>query len=267
MAITVMTFNLRYDKPDPGERAWSVRRDVVAERIRRYRPDLIGTQEGRPYQLQDLLERLPGYRFIGRGRDLDGGGEHCAIFYRHGDFECEFQEHFGLSNLSHIIGHVSPDWTNELPRMVTWGVFRAKGSGQRLILFNTHLENRKPFAQLHGMQSIRERMEALPGAWADLPLFLTGDFNCEPGDGPRQVLLPALVSGRRLIDPVADWPAGKRITYHRFHVAEFSYDTIFYDSRLMLLRLEVDQTEPGGVCPSDHNPVIGTWELAANGRE
>ncbi|HEV3143939.1 MAG TPA: endonuclease/exonuclease/phosphatase family protein [Gemmataceae bacterium] len=263
MAITVMTFNLRYDKPDPGDCAWTVRRDLVAERIRRYRPDLIGTQEGRPHQLHDLLERLPEYRFIGRGRDLDGGGEHCAIFYRSGDFEREFQENFGLSNLSHIIGHVSADWTNNLSRMVTWGVFRAKAGGQRLILFNTHLENRKPFAQLRGIQLIRERLEALPAEWSELPVFLTGDFNCEPADAPRQALLPALANGRRLIDPLADWPAKKRITYHRFHAEELSYDSIYYDSRLKLLRLEADQTEPGGICPSDHNTVIGIWDFAS----
>jgi endonuclease/exonuclease/phosphatase family metal-dependent hydrolase len=130
-----------------------------------------------------------------------------------------------------------------------------------LILFNTHLENRKPFAQLRGMQLTRERIEALPNEWGDLPLLLTGDFNCEPADAPRQALLPALANGRRLIDPLAAWPAAKRITYHRFQDAEFSYDTIFYDSRLKLLWLEVDQTEPGGICPSDHNSVVGVWDL------
>jgi endonuclease/exonuclease/phosphatase family metal-dependent hydrolase len=267
MQITVMTFNLRFDKPDPGDRAWSVRRDLVAERIRKHRPDLVGTQEGRPHQLQDLLERLPDYRFIGRGRDFDGGGEHCAIFYRPADFDCEFEENFGLSNLSHIVGHVSLDWTNSLPRMVTWGIFRSRADSRRVILFNTHLENGKPFAQLRGMQLIRERIEALAKELEGLPLFLTGDFNCEPADAPRQVLGPALANGRRMIDPLADWPGAKRITYHRFGVAEFSFDTIFCDSRLKLLRLEVDQTEPGQVCPSDHNPLVGTWELVPSAQE
>lgn len=43
MKLRVMTFNLRYDKPDLGNCAWKVRASAVASLITAYAPDLIGT--------------------------------------------------------------------------------------------------------------------------------------------------------------------------------------------------------------------------------
>ena len=50
--------------------------------------DIFGTQEGKYHQLQDLKNAMPGYDYIGVGRD-DGkqAGEYSAIFYRTGKFE------------------------------------------------------------------------------------------------------------------------------------------------------------------------------------
>jgi len=60
MEIKVMSFNLRYDKPDPGENAWTVRKEAVASLISHYAPDIIGTQEGKAHQLLDLHRLLAG---------------------------------------------------------------------------------------------------------------------------------------------------------------------------------------------------------------
>jgi hypothetical protein len=47
-----------------------------------------GTQEAKYHQLVELTDSLPGYKWVGAGRD-DGkqGGEHSAIFYKAGRFK------------------------------------------------------------------------------------------------------------------------------------------------------------------------------------
>lgn len=82
MKIRVMTFNLRYDKPDLGNCAWKVRKDAVASLITAYAPDLIGTQEGKAHQILDLHRLLPNYQSVGSDRTDTGIDEYCAIFYR-----------------------------------------------------------------------------------------------------------------------------------------------------------------------------------------
>ena len=54
--IRVLTFNIRYDRPDPGVRAWTERRDAVAAIIREH-ADLAGLQEVLPNQRRELAER------------------------------------------------------------------------------------------------------------------------------------------------------------------------------------------------------------------
>lgn len=80
--MKIMTFNLRYDKPDLGNNAWTVRKDAVAHLIAAHAPDIIGTQEGKAHQLLDLHRLLPDYQSVGYDRTGTGIDEYCAIFYR-----------------------------------------------------------------------------------------------------------------------------------------------------------------------------------------
>jgi len=43
MKLKIISFNLRYDKPDRGNNAWTVRRDAVAATVKQAEPDLIGS--------------------------------------------------------------------------------------------------------------------------------------------------------------------------------------------------------------------------------
>ncbi|OBQ23359.1 MAG: endonuclease/exonuclease/phosphatase, partial [Anabaena sp. WA113] len=47
--LTVMTFNLRYDKPDLGVYQWKKRLGAIASLVQHYKPDLLGTQEGKSH--------------------------------------------------------------------------------------------------------------------------------------------------------------------------------------------------------------------------
>ena len=66
--LNVMTFNIRLDSEKDGLNNWKNRKDIVANTIRYYEADIIGTQEVLHNQLLDMEALLPGYSSIGVAR-------------------------------------------------------------------------------------------------------------------------------------------------------------------------------------------------------
>jgi endonuclease/exonuclease/phosphatase family metal-dependent hydrolase len=87
-SVRVMSYNIRYATASDGENVWDKRKDFLAETIKAFNPDLLGTQETLARQRDDLIVRLDGYDILAAGRD-DGQekGEMMAIFYRKARFE------------------------------------------------------------------------------------------------------------------------------------------------------------------------------------
>ncbi len=57
--VRVCTFNLRSDEIDRGTlNEWEKRRPIVKKCLENMQPTIIGTQEGDPPQLKDILEDL-----------------------------------------------------------------------------------------------------------------------------------------------------------------------------------------------------------------
>ena len=96
----VMTYNIRYagNEETDGVNAWSKRKNLVASMISFNHADIIGVQEALLLQLDDLTELLPGYSWVGFGRD-DGvkKGEFSAILFRNDRFEVLTHSTFWLS--------------------------------------------------------------------------------------------------------------------------------------------------------------------------
>ena len=91
---TLATFNIRYDNPsDPI--SWETRRNDVANLVGFY--DIVGLQEALPHQVEDVAQRLPWMSHVGQGRDADGGGEACPIFYNHTAWELLHHETLWLA--------------------------------------------------------------------------------------------------------------------------------------------------------------------------
>lgn len=251
MNLTIMTFNLRYDKPDLRENNWQVRKSAIAQLIQSYHPDLIGTQEGKPHQLLDLHRLLGEYQSVGRDRLGNGSDEHCAIFYHSRRLNCVETADFYLSETPQIPGSITPSWGNHLPRMVTWGKFHLPSQQTEIILFNTHLDYKSQSARENSAQLILEQLEAIKST--DAYLLLTGDFNTSPEQRARKMF------SHYLQDALKDVPLEKQKTYHEFTgKALAAVDTIYYDNRLQLETVKVDRERWDGVFPSDHFPVITT---------
>ena len=122
-SMVVATYNLRNANAGDSTNGngWGQRYPYIAQLVQFHGFDIFGTQEGKYHQLQDLKNAMPGYDYIGVGRD-DGkqAGEYSAIFYRTGKFEVLDHGDFWLST---ITDRPNKGWDAVLPRICTWGKF------------------------------------------------------------------------------------------------------------------------------------------------
>lgn len=251
-ALTVMTFNIRYDNPDDGRHAWPNRRDHLVSLIKFYRPDLLGVQEALHGQMQDLADRLPSYEWFGRGRGANPtDGEYSAVFYRPDRLELLDHQTFWLSPTPDEPESVG--WDAALPRIVTWGRLTDRATGATFYHFNTHLDHEGDTARARSVELIAERIGAVEG---NHPVILTGDFNFTPDERPYRILSARLQDAKRASEARHFGPDG---TYGGFEVSgEMGprIDYIWTTDQVEVLRHGTITDHRLGDYPSDHLPVL-----------
>lgn len=253
--LTVMTFNLRFASPTPPN-AWAVRRPLVRELIERHAPDLVGTQEGVYAQLTDIEADLPGYAWIGLGRDGGSHGEFMAVFYRQERLQPLEFDHFWLSDTPETIA--SRSWGNQYNRMVTWVRFRDRDSGCEFYAVDTHFDHEVQSAREKSAELLLTRIARFDPA---LPVLLLGDFNAAAGDSPtyrRLTASGAFVDTWRATHD-AEPPIG---TFHDFKGMEGAtggrIDWILSRGAVRTLATGIVTDARAGQYPSDHFPVVAT---------
>ena len=182
--LRVMSFNIRYNTPSDSANAWPYRKDLAASMIRFHHADLAGLQEALKGQIDDLVERLPGYGWFGVGRD-DGRerGEFSAIFYRRDRVELLEGSTFWLSEEPDSVGSIG--WDADYTRIVTWGRLRDRATGRVFFHFNTHFDHLGEQARLESARLLVTRVKEIAGT---APVIVTGDFNCRESSEPYLVL-------------------------------------------------------------------------------
>lgn len=183
-SIRLMTYNVRQDLDGDGDNAWRYRRDAVASILRFHGADIIGCQEVRHGQLQDLGERLPEYRWIDSGR-LDGEteGEFCPIGFRRDRFDPGRSWSFWLSEAPETPGSIG--WNAAYPRIATMVELTDHRSDTAVLHANTHLDNEGTTARKAGVRLLLERAQSVAD---DRPVLVTGDFNCTAASDPYRSL-------------------------------------------------------------------------------
>jgi len=257
--LRVMTYNVRFDNPGDGQNAWVFRREAAATLVRGLSADLIGTQEMLKNQLDDFLERLPDYGYVGVGRE-DGrtAGEYSAVFYRRDRFEVVESDTFWLSQTPEVPG--SKGWDAACERIVTRAIFREKSSGLELIFFNTHLDHVGQTARRESARLLVERISQLAEG---RPVILSGDFNAPPGSEPIRVILDSgfLSDSRSLAGTVTgpDW------SFHGFGLLPEEQrqliDFVFVSRHFRVLEYRNIFERVNNTYHSDHNPVLVKLEI------
>jgi endonuclease/exonuclease/phosphatase family metal-dependent hydrolase len=176
-----MTFNLRFENDFDGDNRWGRRCELLVRTILKYGPHIVGTQEGKPSQLDFLSERLTGYRISADFRWWDRECQYPTLFCLEQSFRFLEGGEFWLSETPAV--HRSKSWNSAFPRMMSYAHLEVRKTGQRLWSAVTHLDHISERARIEGAKMIR--------TWAfarRAPVVLVGDFNDGPGSEVHQVL-------------------------------------------------------------------------------
>lgn len=260
--VRVLSFNIRYDEPADGVHAWPRRADRVAGLIRDLAPHAAGLQEALLGQVEDLATALPGYEWIGVGRDDgDEGGELSPIFYRRDRLEPVESGTFWLSPEPGRPGSVG--WDADLPRIATWAVLRDRQTGGRFLLVNTHFDHRGVRARAESARLLRQRAARLGRG---IPVVLTGDLNAEPEDPPLRTLTAAgdmrMCDARRLADR-SSGPGGTFSGFEAGQAPTRRIDYVLVSPGVDVVRHEHVVAIEEGAYPSDHLPVLADLRIPA----
>ena len=185
--VRVMSYNIRYATAPDGENHWEKRKDLLAETVKAFDPDLLGTQETLASQRDYLAEKLKGHTAFAAGRD-DGKekGEMAALYFRSDRFEKLDGGHFWLSETPEKVG--SKGWDAALPRVATWVKLKDKQAPAAVPVFylNTHFDHRGVKARLESAKL--DPSETWASSGPGCRLIVTGDFNAGEGSEPYKAL-------------------------------------------------------------------------------
>ena len=257
--LSLGTFNIRYANPDDTLR-WEDRQDEVADAVRYF--DVIGFQEVLPQQKQDLIDRMPHHGHFGEGRDRDGGGEACPVFWNQKRFDFLHGEVRWLSETPLQAGSLGPG--ADLPRIVTIVLLYDHVSNRTVRVLNTHWSHVSEEARLIA-SSIMAGWTGWAGA-ADLTV-VCGDFNAEPESLP----ITELLASSELKDTyeTANFRCRKSFgTYATFYPINVNgaarIDAIFYRGDAIVDWVCADEYIKYGVYISDHLPYHAVFKIPLN---
>lgn len=263
MKLKVMTVNLRYGTANDGPQAWENRRHIMIEMLREYHPDIFGVQEGLRFQLDEIIEGLPGYACFGEGRDGIDVSEHVAIFYNVNSIYCIEGHTFWLSETPEVPG--SKSWESSLSRLATWGRFQVKSTGVPFYFYNTHFDHRSENARSESAQLVWSRLREKQDI-----TFLTGDFNCTEESFAYQYLTGKTKNDKGQAGDFIDaWHAAEVqknpvSTYHGYRgpmEENTRIDWILMRPALRVLEAGTVIYQRDGLYASDHFPVYAEVEM------
>ena len=253
-AINVISFNIRYDNPWDSLDNWKYRKDYAAEMLRFYEADIIGAQEVLKNQLDDLLERLPGFNALGVGRgDGKEEGEFAPILFKKDKFIVLKNGHFWLSEQADIPG--SMGWDAACERIVTWAIFEDITNGKQFAFYNTHFDHMGQNARRESAKLLKQHIFEHAG---NISVIVTRDFNGNPDEEPIHIMH----EDGRLLDAyhIAELNYGPEWTFHEFGklpiIERVRIDYIFVSPDIKVKKYASLAEMKNELYLSDHNPVL-----------
>ena len=253
--LTVMSYNIRLDVASDSANAWPYRREFLASQVLFHAPDILGTQEVLPSQLEWLAEHLTGYDHIGEGREGGNAGEYSALFYRADRFTLSDTGTFWLSPTPNT---VSVGWDAALPRICTYGRFTDRQSGQEFVAFNTHFDHVGERARVNSAALILAMIDSLNTN--SLPVILTGDLNLTPDSEPIGVFTETLTDAFDAA-PIRLGPAGTFTGFDYAAPAERRIDYIMVSPGVEVLKFATLTDAINRRYASDHFAVLAKLRL------
>ena len=249
--IKVMSYNIRVDIPTEVENSWANRKDAVCNILGSYQADIIGMQEALLNQVNDIAAQMPGYDWVGVGRDNGViQGEFSPIFYNSQKYQLKEQGWFWLSETPNIptIG-----WDAAYPRICTYILLEDYDTRENFWVFNTHLDHLGIEAREKSVKLIWNKIQELTKPKQHV--LLTGDFNSVIGEKPITFINRKLNDAKQKSITIVEGPEG---TFNDFDITsklENRIDYIFVSKKIEVFKYAVLYEMIGQRYPSDHFPV------------
>ena len=252
-ALRVMTYNIRRDgKESTEERKWVKRLPLVTAILEEVQPDIMGLQEAKQNQIDDLVKDNT-YAAFGEGRGTSwfgwGEDEHCPILYNKEKFELLESDTFQLNPTNPVMWLFDVKGLGLLPRVCTFGKFKNNQTGQEFYVYTTHLDHKFKEAQLNGLRVIKQHIDERKD---NLPVIITGDFNTEWTDDLKQVLR-GYTTAKNLAEKTFG-PIDTRTGWNDNELKAIDHILISDSANAQVKQYGVIQSEKP--YPSDHRPVM-----------
>jgi len=253
--LTVMSFNIRYGTANDGDNHWLKRREQLFDLLREQQADVVGLQEALHGQIEEILQAVPGYDYVGVGRS-DGrrAGEYAAILFKSSRLRVRRSDTFWLSDTPGVVKSTS--WGNQIERICTWAYVEDR-EGPSFYLYNVHLDHQSQPSREKSVALLLERIKARdPKA----PAVVTGDFNAGEANPAAQAMLAGFRDSFRVLHSDTT-EAG---TFNGFKLGQTGgekIDFVFVEPGTEVLAAEIVRTSRDGRYPSDHFPVTARIRL------
>lgn len=256
--LTVMSFNIRFGTANDGENAWPKRDETVINMLNQYDADIIGLQECLRFQAEYIVDKMPQYRWVGIGRNEDGGGEYTAVAYRHERLVPVEVGQFWLSETPDIPG--SRSWDAAITRMVTWVKFYLPEEKQFFYHYNTHFDHRGSLARSASAVVIGDHIKGIP---SETPVIVTGDFNAAAENS--EPYERAIASGLTDSWVVTKEKIGPEYSFGGFKAIEPDrvgrIDWVLFRGDITVASCETSDYNEDGRFPSDHLPIVAKMTI------
>ncbi len=252
-AMQVMSYNIRRRLPHLNPMSpdrWARRRPLLTRLLTAEQPTVLGVQEAMPDQAESVASALGArYSYVGRGREANGSGEGCPLYFDTDRLELLEWKQTALSATPDVAGSMT--WGNRVPRIVVAATFRDRATARDFLVVNTHLDHLFHASRVSSVRALRDLVLA-----AKKPSIVMGDFNTDAGSAPHS----EIVAGGRLRD---SWLVGERATeswgtfpdYREPRHGRKRIDWILVTRRVEVLTAAINITRYDGAWPSDHTPV------------
>lgn len=246
--MKLVTFNIRCDFEQDGKNNFCCRRDMILEKLRQEKPDIICFQEVLPHVAAWLKENLESYYIVGCGRDEKLEDEQTAIAFLKQKFQMISMHTFWLSETPQV---PASRYVNQsiCPRTCTEVLLQDLNSKKLWRILNTHLDHEGSGARVLGMQQILHYIESQT-FFAEAAVILAGDFNALPED-PEILLF-------RKSENWVDLTQGMEGTFHEYGTLKEpeKIDYIVAQPNIVCQDRGLWKDCREGVFLSDHYPVF-----------
>lgn len=246
-----------------GKKQFANRKDAILQVIRKYQPDIIGTQELTALTLRQISTELGDYVWVGTGRGGGTKGEYTAVLYKKDKFKLKREKTFWLSS--------TPDKPSRgvlalCPRIcTTCQLSLLEDETQILNLYNTHLDHISYWARVRGLEQITKEVQEQ----SEMPTIIMGDFNAAPTSQTikkwqKQSHQDVNLQFQSIYNACEEGKACR--SYHGFvgKTEGYPIDYIFVTDNIGIDEVCICRDQVNGYFPSDHYPIFTKLHLTKN---